>query len=101
MSKKLEKKIEKDIQLGKYKEVSSKKKHFQTMALDSKDRINLRIDPKVKAEFIKRSEEEGLSYQTLINSVLKKYVSGKLIEGSIDEIVQELRKEIKSLKKGA
>jgi len=40
-------------------------------------------------------------YQTLINSVLKKYVDGKLIDSSYEELLSELKKEIRALKKGA
>lgn len=99
--KKLEKKIIKDYEEGKYREVKGKKKLFQKMATDTKDRINLRIDPKVKEEFIKKSEDEGIPYQTLINSVLKKYVDGKLVDSSYEEMLTELKKEIRALKKGA
>jgi predicted DNA binding CopG/RHH family protein len=97
----LEKKIIKDFEDGKYSEVKGKNKLFQKLASETKDRINLRIDPKVKAKFIKKSEEEGIPYQTLINSILKKYVDGKLIDSSYEDIVDELKKEIRTLKKGA
>lgn len=68
----LEEKIIKDFESGKYTEVKGKNKSFQKMASETKDRINLRIDPKVKAKFMKKSEDEGIPYQTLINSILKK-----------------------------
>ena len=97
----LQKKILKDLHEGKYQEVKGKNKDFQKMASETKDRINLRIDPKIKDEFIKKSQSEGIPYQTLINSVLKKYVDGKLVESSYEEMILELRKEIKALKKGA
>ena len=97
----LEKKIIKDFENDKYHEIKGKNKQFQKMAADTKDRINLRIDPKVKEKFIKRSEEEGIPYQTLINSVLKKYVDGKLIDSSYEKVISELKKEIRALKKGA
>lgn len=99
-SKELEKKIIQDFESDKYSEVKGRNKFFQKMASDTKDRINLRIDPKVKAKFIKKSEAEGIPYQTLINSVLKRYVDGKLIDSSFQEIISEFRKEIQSLKKG-
>jgi predicted DNA binding CopG/RHH family protein len=99
--KELEKKITKDLQDGKYREMKGKKKKFQKMASDTKDRINLRIDPDVKEKFIQKSEEEGIPYQTLINSVLKKYADGKLIDSSYEKMIAELRKEISALRKGA
>jgi predicted DNA binding CopG/RHH family protein len=97
----LEKKIIKDFEDGKYHEIKNKSNLFKKMASETKDRINLRIDPKVKAKFIKKSEDEGIPYQTLINIVLKKYVDGKLIESSYKELISEFRKEIQALKKGA
>ncbi len=101
MSKNLERKIIKDFEDGNYREVKGKNKQFQKMASETKDRINLRIDPKVKAKFIKKSEAEGIPYQTLINSVLKKYIDGKLVDSSYEEMMSELKKEIRALKKGA
>ena len=100
-SKDLEKKIIQDFEAGKYREVKGKNKHFQKVASDTKDRINLRIDPKVKAKFIKKSELEGIPYQTLINNVLKKYVDGKLIDSSFEDMISDLKKEIRALKKEA
>lgn len=97
----LEKKILKDFESGKYIEVKGKNKAFQKMASETKDRINLRIDPKVKAKFMKKSEDEGIPYQTLINSILKKYVDGKLIDSSYEEMFEALKKEIRALKKSA
>ncbi len=97
----LEAKIIKDFADGKYQEAKGKAKRFQKMAGDTKDRINLRLDPKVKAKFIKKSEVEGIPYQTLINSVLKKYVDGKLIDSSYEDMMAEIKKEIREIKKGA
>jgi predicted DNA binding CopG/RHH family protein len=97
----LEKIILKDFESGKYIEVKGKNKAFQKMASETKDRINLRIDPKVKAKFMKKSEDEGIPYQTLINSILKKYVDGKLIDSSYEEMFEALKKEIRALKKSA
>ncbi len=100
-NKSTEKKITQDFESGKYREVKGKNKHFQKLASDTKDRINLRIDPLVKAKFIKKSEIEGIPYQTLINSVLKKYIDGTLIDSSLVDLILELRREIRAIKKGA
>jgi predicted DNA binding CopG/RHH family protein len=97
----LEKKIIKDFESGHYSEVKGKNKIFQKIASQTKDRINLRIDPKVKAKFMKKSADEGIPYQTLINSILKKYVDGRLIDSSYEEMFEALRKEIRALKKSA
>jgi predicted DNA binding CopG/RHH family protein len=43
-------------------------------------RINIRISRKDLEAIQKRALEEGLPYQTLISSLLHKYVSGRLIE---------------------
>lgn len=43
-------------------------------------RINIRISERDLTRLKSKSVEEGLPYQTLISSILHKYISGKLIE---------------------
>ena len=43
-------------------------------------RINIRISSKDLEALQKRALEEGIPYQTLISSVLHKYVSGRLVD---------------------
>ncbi len=43
-------------------------------------RINIRISEKDLADLKVKSLEEGMPYQTLITSILHKYISGKLVE---------------------
>ncbi len=43
-------------------------------------RINIRLASRVFLELQARAAEEGLPYQTLIASVLHKYVHGRLVE---------------------
>ena len=43
-------------------------------------RINIRLSAPVLHDLQARAQEEGLPYQTLIASVLHKYVSGRLVE---------------------
>ncbi len=43
-------------------------------------RINIRISSRDLHALQKRALEEGIPYQTLISSLLHKYVSGRLIE---------------------
>lgn len=43
-------------------------------------RVNIRISEKDLAAIQKRALEEGIPYQTLIASVLHKYISGRLRE---------------------
>jgi predicted DNA binding CopG/RHH family protein len=45
-------------------------------------RVNIRISNKDLEALQKRALEEGLPYQTLIASVLHKFVSGRLVERS-------------------
>jgi len=45
-------------------------------------RVNIRISDRDLLEIKKRAGEEGLPYQTLISSVLHKYVNGKLVTKS-------------------
>jgi predicted DNA binding CopG/RHH family protein len=41
-------------------------------------RVNIRMTERDLLRFKKKAEEEGLPYQTLISSVLHKYISGRL-----------------------
>ena len=60
-------------QVGRYQEVAK--------ATFRKDRrVNIRISGKDLEALQKRALEEGLPYQTLISSILHKYVSGRLRE---------------------
>ncbi len=43
-------------------------------------RVNIRISTKDLEAIQKRAVEEGIPYQTLIASLLHKYVSGRLVE---------------------
>jgi predicted DNA binding CopG/RHH family protein len=43
-------------------------------------RVNIRISSKDLEAIQKRALEEGLPYQTLITSILHKFVSGRLVE---------------------
>ena len=49
-----------------------------TLAKDR--RINIRLSSPVLTDLQARAAEEGLPYQTLIASVLHKYVTGRLVE---------------------
>ena len=43
-------------------------------------KMNIRIAPSELAEIKAKAEKEGLKYQTLVKSVLHKYVTGQLVE---------------------
>jgi predicted DNA binding CopG/RHH family protein len=49
-----------------------------TLAKDR--RVNIRLSSPVLMDIQARAAEEGLPYQTLIASVLHKYVTGRLVE---------------------
>lgn len=53
--------------------------------------VNIRISEMVLEELKKRSQEEGIPYQTLISSVLYKFVTNRLVdERSIRKSMQLL-----------
>jgi predicted DNA binding CopG/RHH family protein len=61
------------------------KKEYQQIAAATfrKDRrVNIRISSKDLQGIQKRALEEGVPYQTLISSILHKYLAGSLIERS-------------------
>jgi len=74
------------VEKGEWKSVRGAKKKIQkyqeyAKATFRKDRrINIRISEKDLVDIQKKAVEEGIPYQTLISSVLHKYVSGRLVE---------------------
>jgi len=81
-----EKKILESVERGEWKSVSRLKSERQRFgryaeAAFRKDRrINIRISGKDLMALQKRALEEGIPYQTLISSLLHKFVSGRLKE---------------------
>ncbi len=66
------------------KNISEEKARYQGYARAAfrKDkRINIRISERDLTALQKRAIREGIPYQTLVSSVLHKYVSGILVEG--------------------
>jgi predicted DNA binding CopG/RHH family protein len=55
---------------------------YAQSALRKDTRINIRISSEVLDGLKSKAMEEGLPYQTLISSVLYKYVSGRLVDRS-------------------
>jgi len=45
-------------------------------------RVNIRVSTKDLEGIQKKAIEEGIPYQTLISSILHKYISGRLVEKS-------------------
>ena len=78
-----EKDILNDFESGHFKSVLTpkRKKFVQAVAEETfkKDkRINIRISSRDLESIQRRALEEGIPYQTLVSSILHKYVSGRL-----------------------
>ncbi len=78
-----EKQILRDFEAGEFKSILTpkRKKMLQATAVETfkKDkRINIRISSRDLELLQRRALEEGIPYQTLVSSVLHKYVSGGL-----------------------
>ena len=55
---------------------------YATATFKKDKRVNIRISSKDLMSIQQRALEEGIPYQTLIASILHKYVSGRLVENS-------------------
>lgn len=81
-----EKEILNDFEKGDLKSVSNMKseinRHVEyAKATNRKNkRVNIRISLKDLESIQKKALEEGIPYQTLISSLLHKYINGRLIE---------------------
>ena len=81
-----EREILRSVEADEWESVQGKKKEAAryseyAKATFRKDRrINIRISSKDLDALQKRALEEGIPYQTLVSSVLHKYVSGRLAE---------------------
>lgn len=78
-----EKEILKDFEAGEFESALTpkRKKYLQSVAEETfkKDkRINIRISSRDLESLQRRALEEGIPYQTLVSSILHKYVSGGL-----------------------
>jgi len=70
------------------KNLEKEKERYKKIASNTirKDkRINIRISERDLKELQKKALEEGIPYQTLISSLLHKYVNGRLIDANIIE----------------
>ena len=62
-----------DVAKAKYSE-------YATQTLKKDKRINIRISEKDLQSIQRKAIAEGMPYQTLISSLLHKYISGRLVE---------------------
>jgi len=88
---KFEQNIENSIE--KYVPVSSaEKKRILKHAAKNKT-ISLRINESVLEKIKKKADEEGLSYQTLISSILHRYTTNNLLDKeAVRSVVNALKK---------
>ena len=85
--------IEKDIEQGKYSGKASKAHRDRLIKAVQNHRINLRIREDVINILKKEAEDEGLAYQTFINSILYKYAHGGFVDRKVhEEVVKYLKK---------
>ena len=85
-----EKKIEND--LDQYRSVSTEKKHRIERAIQGareRKSITLRLEKQDLKSLKDKAKQEGLPYQTLISSILHKYVTGQLVDEQ--EIIKSIR----------
>ncbi len=81
-----EKELLHSVERGEWRPVpglkSAKKRYsrYAASTLRKDRRVNIRISRKDLEAIQKRAVEEGLPYQTLISSLLHKYVAGRLRE---------------------
>ena len=92
-----EKEILETFEAGEFKSVLTpkRKKYLQTVAEETfkKDkRINIRISSRDLESLQRRALEEGIPYQTLVSSVLHKYVSGGLHDVMANKALQRTQK---------
>lgn len=92
-----EKEILKDFEAGEFKSILTPKrrKMLQAAAEETfkKDkRINIRISSHDLESLQRRALEEGIPYQTLVSSVLHKYVSGGLHDLMANKAFQRTQK---------
>ncbi len=68
------------VEIPEMKNEIEKHVEYSNNALKKNKRINIRLNAR-DLELIKRNAiEQGLPYQTLISSLIHKYVTGKLVE---------------------
>ena len=91
-----EKELLKAIEAGEYESVmtESSKAELVQAAKDTvrKDkRINIRISNRDLKAIQLKAFEEGIPYQTLVSSIIHKYISGSLKDLSANKVLQRTR----------
>ena len=66
--------------VDKLEQERSKYQQYASATFKKDKRVNIRISSKNLEALQKKALEEGIPYQTLISSVLHKYINGRLVE---------------------
>ena len=66
--------------IKKLKEEIENHRGYARQTLKKDKRVNIRISSMVLEELQTRAAEDGMPYQTLISSILHRFVTGRLIE---------------------
>ncbi len=83
---KQEKEIVESVERGDWRSVRGVKKQikryqdYARATVRKNKRVNIRMSEKDLIHLQKKAMEEGLPYQTLISSVLHRYVNGRLVD---------------------
>ncbi len=83
---KYEKDIVNSFENDEWKEIPGMKKeiaqheNYAKASLKKDKRINIRISQRDLESIQRKAVEEGIPYQTLLSSLIHKYVNGKLVE---------------------
>lgn len=85
-----EQELLKAVEAGEYESVltDSRRKELKTIADDTfkKDkRINIRISNRDLTAIQSKASEEGIPYQTLVSSIIHKYISGSLKDLTVNK----------------
>lgn len=89
-----EKLILDSVEKGEWKQIPNLKKEiekYKQMAgatLRKDKRVNIRMSERDLVHLQKKAIKEGLPYQTLISSILHKYINGYLSEKSVSSSVE-------------
>ena len=84
--KKAEKEILRSYDQGKWSPIANRKAEigryhsYARDALQKSKRINIRLSPQDLEGMQQRAIQEGMPYQTLVASVIHKFVTGRLVE---------------------
>ena len=82
-----ERELERSFARGEWKSVPKSEvrryRGYFREALKKSTRINIRLSPMDLEGMQRRAVQEGIPYQTLMASVIHKYVSGRLVEKGV------------------